>query len=198
MKVDAMAPIVLASASPRRAEILTAAGIAFTVQAGPVDERPLQGESPAAYVRRLAKAKAYAAQASPESIVLGADTVVVSRDGDGSPVLLEKPVDAEDARRMLGMLSGRSHEVVTGICLLGRGGEEVVDSETTVVHFLPLTEEQIDDYVGSGEPVDKAGAYAIQGRACRFIHRVEGCYFNVVGLPISLVWRRLSEMESGD
>jgi len=196
MNVHETAPLVLASASPRRAEILRAAGIQFTVRPGFVEERLQAGELPEAYVRRLAREKALAAQASQENIVLGADTVVALSREDGSKSLLEKPRDNADAMRMLRLLSGRVHQVITGICLLS-GGKEVVDSETTDVFFLPLSEDLIEDYVRTGEHIDKAGGYAIQGQACRFIHRLEGCYFNVVGLPISLVWRHLRQL-AGD
>jgi septum formation protein len=194
MKAGGKIPIVLASASPRRAEILKAAGIPFTVKTGEVEERPGPGETAVSYVRRLAREKARAAWPGAGGVVLGADTVVVRRGEDGVEEMLEKPADRADARRMLGLLSGGSHEVVTGICLLGPEGNEFVDTETTVVHFLALSDEEIEEYVKSGEPDDKAGAYAIQGRASRYIHRLEGCYFNVVGLPVSLVWRHLRKM----
>jgi septum formation protein len=134
--------------------------------------------------------KARAVAAGPSDIVLGADTTVVL---DGH--VLEKPADAADARRMLGMLSGRRHEVVTGVCLV-RGPREIVDAEVTAVEFAAMSDREIDEYVASGEPMDKAGAYAIQGLASRFVRRVEGCYFNIVGLPVSLVWRRLAELSS--
>ncbi len=177
--------LVLASQSPRRSDILRQAGIPFTVRVADVDESVLPGESPRAYVRRLAEAKARAVRAAPEETVLGADTTVVI-DGE----ILAKPVDAADARRMLALLSGRRHEVLTGICLL-RAGDAVCDCATTEVVFAPLSEREIAEYVASGEPMDKAGAYAIQGLASKFVERIEGDYFNVMGLPVALVYRRL-------
>jgi len=177
--------LVLASQSPRRAEILRNAGIPFTVRVADVDETPLEAERPGSYVRRLAESKARAIEAAPGEIVLGADTTVVA-----AGEILAKPVDAADARRMLRLLSGRRHEVLTGICLL-RDGEALRDHASTAVWFAPLTESEIEEYVNSGEPMDKAGAYAIQGLASRYVERIEGCYFNVMGLPVSLVWRHL-------
>ena len=174
--------LVLASQSPRRAEILRQAGIPFVVRVAPVDETPMAGETPAQYVRRLAEAKTLAVPAEPDEIVLGADTTVVV-DGE----MLGKPADAADARRMLSLLSGTRHEVLTGICLR-RGVERMIDHATTSVWFAPMSSHEIDDYVASGEPMDKAGAYAVQGAASKFIPRIDGCYFNVVGLPISLVY----------
>jgi septum formation protein len=175
--------LVLASQSPRRAEILRQAGIPFTVRVAPMDETPLSQEKPEDYVRRLAEAKARAVPAGPDEIVLGADTTVVIDD-----VVLGKPADEADARRMLTLLSGRRHEVLTGICLR-RGEERILDHAVTAVWFAPMSAPEIDDYVASGEPMDKAGAYAVQGVASKFIPRIEGCYFNVVGLPIALVYR---------
>jgi septum formation protein len=177
--------LVLASQSPRRAEILRQAGIPFTVRPSNVDESALDGEDPILYVRRLAEAKAAAAEVSSGDTVLGADTTVIV---DGQ--MLAKPADAEDARRMLALLSGRRHEVITGVCLL-RGTERKSAHAVTAVWFSALTGEDIEQYVASGEPMDKAGAYAIQGLASKFITRIEGDYFNVVGLPVSLVWRML-------
>jgi septum formation protein len=173
--------LVLASQSPRRAEILRQAGIEFTVRAASVDETPREGERPVDYVERLADEKASAAAASPDDIVLGADTTVVI-DGE----ILGKPLDAADARRMLGLLAGRRHEVITGICLK-RGEEKVCDSATTEVWFGAMSEEEIAEYAASGEPLDKAGGYAIQGLASKYIDKIHGCYFNVVGLPVALV-----------
>jgi septum formation protein len=175
--------LILASQSPRRAEILRQAGIPFAVRAAPVDETPQAREQPEDYVRRLAEAKARAVPAAAEEIVLGADTTVVI-DGE----MLGKPADAADARSMLAKLSGRRHEVLTGICLL-QGEQCLVDHAVTAVWFVPLSEREIAEYVERGEPMDKAGAYAIQGAASKFIPRVEGCYFNIVGLPVSLVYR---------
>ena len=177
--------LVLASRSPRRAEILRQAGIPYEVRAADVDETPLDHEKPEDYVRRLAEQKALAVDAADEEIVLGADTTVVI-DSD----MLAKPVDGEDARRMLGMLSGRRHDVVTGICLR-RGRQIIRDWAETHVWFAVMSEVEIDEYVASGEPMDKAGAYAIQGLASKFIQKIDGCYFNVVGLPIALVYQHL-------
>ena len=175
--------LVLASQSPRRAEILRQAGVPFVVHAAPVDETLQFRETPEDYVRRLAEAKARAVACDADEIVLGADTTVVV-DGE----ILAKPADAADARRMLALLSGRRHQVMTGVCLR-RGGEQVCDHAVTAVWFAPMSAREIDDYVATGEPMDKAGAYAIQGAASKFIPRIEGCYFNVMGLPISLVYR---------
>jgi septum formation protein len=175
--------LVLASQSPRRSEILRQAGIPFVVRVVSVDETPLQGEKPADYVVRLAELKALAVPAGPNETVLGADTTVVI-DGD----MLGKPADAADARRMLARLSGRQHQVITGICLK-RGLEVVRDCAATKVWFAPMSTREIEEYVSSGEPMDKAGAYAIQGLASKFIERIDGCYFNVVGLPVALVYR---------
>jgi septum formation protein len=177
--------LVLASQSPRRAEILRQAGIPFVVRTAPVDETPLPGERPEDCVRRLAAMKALAVPCAVDEIVLGADTTVVI-DGD----MLGKPAGAAEARRMLASLSGRRHEVVTGICLR-RSTETVRDWAATSVWFAPMTAHEIRDYVASGEPMDKAGAYAIQGLASKFIEKIEGCYFNVVGLPVALMYRHL-------
>ena len=174
--------IILASRSPRRAELLTAAGIAFEVLAADVDETPRAHESPTAYVERLAIDKARAVLAlRPDARVLGADTTVTI---DGA--ILGKPENAADARRMLLMLSGRQHDVHTGVAVVSRAGlRSAVDS--TRVWFTPMTDEDISWYVATGEPIDRAGAYAIQGRAARFIPRIDGSYSNVVGLPVALV-----------
>ncbi len=180
--------LILASKSPRRAEILTQAGFAFLVRAADVDEARLEGEAPDAYVRRLAVEKARAVAVEEGEIVLGADTVVVI----GGHVL-GKPRDMAEAARMLRLLSGAEHEVITGICLRTRE-REVADSAITRVQFSAMSESEIGAYVVSGEPMDKAGAYAIQGLAARYIERIDGCYFNVVGLPVSLVYRRLNSI----
>ena len=182
-------PLVLASQSPRRRELLATAGIQFTVRAADVEEIRAPGEPPEEYARRLARAKAEAAWQGREEIVLGADTIVVL-----GPEVLEKPRDAANARAMLRRLSGREHTVITAICLRHPGGAEV-DSTATRVRFAPLTDAEIDAYVASGEPMDKAGAYAIQGLASKFVERVEGCYFNVIGLPLSQVYRYLKSLE---
>lgn len=180
--------LVLASASPRRAELLRAAGYRFLVTTTDVDESPLAGEAPVAYVRRLAETKARAAK-WPEitDAVLGADTTVAL----GSAIL-GKPADAADARRMLRLLAGREHEVHTGVAV--RLGTRVwSEVATTRVRFLPLTDAEIAWYVASGEPADKAGGYAIQGLASRFVEWIEGSYSNVVGLPVHVVHRLLVE-----
>jgi septum formation protein len=180
--------LVLASSSPRRAEILRQAGIPFSVRVASVDETPHDAEHPEDYVRRLAGQKAMAVMAAYDEVILGADTTVVI-DGE----MLAKPADEVDARRMLGLLSGRRHEVLTGIALRHSGGL-IRDWAVTGVWFQPMTDSEIHDYAASGEPMDKAGAYAIQGLASKFIEKIEGCYFNVVGLPVSLVYRHLKSL----
>ncbi len=177
--------LVLASQSPRRAEILRNAGIPFAVRAASVDETPLPGEKPEDYVRRLAESKATAVPAAGDEIILGADTTVVI-DGE----MLGKPADAADARRMISVLAGRSHEVITGICLR-QGARTVCDCAVTRVWFAPMSDSEIEEYAAGGEPFDTAGGYAIQGVASRYIEKIEGCYFNVVGLPMGLVYRHL-------
>ncbi len=178
--------LILASASPRRAELLRNAGIAFTAKATKVLERRRRRESPRKFAERLAREKTRAVFARhPRRIVLGADTIVVIRSR-----VLGKPRERRDARRMLRLLSGRTHQVTTAVCLAGPSFE-TARSETTRVTMRKLSEQEIRDYVASGEPVDKAGAYAIQGLASRFVSRIQGCYFNVVGLPVPLVYRML-------
>jgi septum formation protein len=177
--------LVLASQSPRRREILERAGIPFLVRVSGVPEERRSDESARDYVRRLSRAKAEAVERREGEIILGADTVVVLDEH-----ILEKPRDAAAARRMLQLLSGREHSVITGICL--RNNEEVIsDDAETKVRFAQLTEAEIENYLLTGEPMDKAGAYAIQGYASKHIESIEGCYFNVVGLPIALVYRHL-------
>ena len=186
-------PLILASASPRRSELLTNAGIRFTAEPAHIAEEPLSGELPLQYAQRLAHDKARAVFARhPQNVVLGADTVVVVDEH-----LLEKPLDMQDAVRMLRLLSGRSHQVITGVCLVARSHEQT-EAEITEVRFSTLSESEIANYVGTGEPMDKAGAYAIQGRAARWIPRIEGCYFNVVGLPIALVSTLLKSFQLAD
>jgi septum formation protein len=183
--------LILASASPRRAEILRNAGISFEAAPAAVDESRWNGETPAHLVRRLAGAKAGAAanRVSGSAIVLGADTEVVV-NGE----VLGKPVADVDAREMLRRLSGRVHEVMTGLELIRLPDRATrSEQEVTRVTFAALSAEEISSYVATGEPFDKAGGYAIQGRAGRFITRVEGCYFNVVGLPLSRLCRALLE-----
>ena len=177
---------MLASQSPRRAEILQRAGIPFVVRSVEVDESPIDGESPRDYVRRLAEWKAMAVDASPVELVLGADTTVVI-DGE----MLGKPTDAADARRMIARLAGRRHEVLTGI-FVRRGRHRVSDWAATQVWFAPMSGAEIDTYAASGEPMDKAGGYAIQGLASKYVERINGCYFNVMGLPVALVYRYLT------
>ena len=217
--------LVLASASPRRQELLRNAGISFTVQPADVDETPLAGEAPRECAERLAREKALAVwRKRPQDVVLGADTIVVVNGA-----MLGKPTDADDATRMLRMLSGRVHEVITGVAVVtgskspplatpARSGAPapvasgqlpvagknkptdekhglITASETTRVTMSELSEDEIRDYIATGEPMDKAGAYAIQGMASRWIPRIEGDYSNVVGLPVALVWRMLTNQE---
>lgn len=180
--------LLLASNSPRRRELLSAAGFQFAVDPIVVDETRESGEAPEAYVERVARLKAQAAAAhDSECAVIGADTVVVV-DGE----VLGKPRDAEDAARMLRLLAGRPHEVLTGVAVACRGSL-VTRVERTTVWFRPLSDREIDWYVASGEPLDKAGAYAIQALASRFIPRIEGSYSNVVGLPMATVVQLLKE-----
>jgi septum formation protein len=210
--------LILASASPRRQELLRNAGISFAVQPANIDETPMAGEPARDCAERLAREKAVTVwRERPEDLVLGADTIVVVEES-----ILGKPEDADDAARMLRMLSGREHQVITGVCLVSpaavqpegkspllansaRSGapsgisssESVrVASETTLVTFEQLSEKEIRDYVATGEPMDKAGAYAIQGMASRWIPRIEGDYSNVVGLPVALVYRMLRQRQS--
>ncbi len=194
--------LVLASASPRRQELLRAAGIAITVQPTNIPEVPKDGEAPKAFAERLAREKAWAVfRDRPNDLVLGADTIVVV-----DKQILGKPLNPADAERMLHLLSGRTHEVTTAVCLMGsKSGNQPppmvkiesalsdTRSETTRVVMNALQDEEIRAYVATGEPMDKAGAYAIQGIASRWIPRIEGDYFNVVGLPIALVYRMLKE-----
>ena len=206
--------LILASSSPRRQELLRAAGIVFTVEAADLPEIPHPGEPPREFAERMAREKAHAVaqrrRRRPGEWVLAADTVVIA-NGE----ILGKPADASDpaadAARMLKLLSGREHSVITGVCLVDSGrwsvasGQKdsavahrpstvnIVASETTRVWMTELSEDDIRDYIATGEPLDKAGAYAIQGRASRWIPRIEGCYFNVVGLPVPLVYRMLRE-----
>jgi len=184
--------LILASSSPRRRELLTRAGIAFEAHVADVNEDLRSGESPTEYTRRLAREKAHAvAKLRANDFVLGADTTVVVDDE-----ILSKPLDAADAARMLRLLSGREHEVVTAVCLISPRGaaspaEEDTRVEITRVYMGKFTDAEIADYIASGEPMDKAGAYAIQGIASRWIYKIEGEYSNVVGLPVSLVFRML-------
>ena len=181
--------VLLASRSPRRAELLRAAGFDFEVVPADVDEAAHPGEDARAYVARMSASKAAAIGCRISgSPVLGADTVVVL---DG--VMLGKPRDDEDAARMLRMLAGRAHEVCTGVTIQA-GGRALSEVVSTRVRFLPLTSDEIAWYVGTGEPRDKAGAYAIQGRASRFVESIEGSYSNVVGLPVATVYRLIRQL----
>lgn len=201
--------LVLASASPRRQELLRNAGISFTVEPADIDETPRHGESPRDCAERLAREKALAvSNTRPQDYVLGADTVVAVDD-----IILGKPVDAADAARMLRLLSGRTHQVITGVCLVaGTVASELAQkprtekrelrtgtrelrtaSETTLVTIRDLSDDEIHEYVATGEPMDKAGAYAIQGMASRWIPQIDGDYSNVVGLPVKLVCELLRE-----
>jgi nucleoside triphosphate pyrophosphatase len=184
--------LILASASTRRAEILRDAGYHFTVLSSTVDETPFAGESPNDLVLRLAEAKAElaVARAVGPAIIIAADTEVVL---DGH--IFGKPRSSDDARRMLTKLSGRTHAVLTGVCLIRLpDAERISFVETTLVTFAPLADEDITRYLATGEPHDKAGAYAIQGYAARYIPRIEGCYFNVVGLPLARLQQALTEL----
>jgi septum formation protein len=177
--------LVLASASPRRRELLAQAGFQFTVVPASISEDLRPGENPLAYVTRLAREKAEAvyARVSPDhGVVLGADTTVVAPSGE----ILGKPVDAADAARMLRLLAGATHQVITGVAVVSSSRVETA-AEVTHVTMLTLSEEEIAEYVATSEPMDKAGAYAIQGYAAQWIPRIYGCYFNVVGLPLALV-----------
>jgi septum formation protein len=184
--------LILASASPRRAELLAGAGYEFTVQPADVDETVLPGEPPDAYVLRVARAKARRVAArhrTSGSAVIGADTTVVA-----AGEILGKPESGADAVRMLKALSGAVHDVLTGVVVVGNGTEKA-EVVRTRVHLLPMTMGEIQWYVATGEPVGKAGAYAIQGRAARFIDWIEGSWSNVVGLPIATVAQMLRGLE---
>jgi septum formation protein len=179
--------LVLASSSPRRQELLREAGVPFQVHPAHLDEAQRPGELPLDYARRLAREKAQAVAAHyPQRYVLGADTIVVV-----AGQVLGKPQDAADAKRMLRLLSDREHEVTTAVSLAIPGGQTETRSSTTKVYFRKLAEEEIREYVAGGEPMDKAGAYAIQGGAARWTNRIEGEYSNVVGLPLLMVTEML-------
>ena len=184
--------LILASASPRRAEILRDAGIPFTQLSSAVDETLFPEESPQDHVQRLASAKAelVAARAVGPAIIIAADTVV-TLEGH----IFGKPRSSDDARHMLEKLSGRTHSVVTGVTLIRLpDAERITFVESTLVHFATISAEEISRYLATNEPYDKAGAYAIQGRAGRYISRIEGCYFNVVGLPLARLQHALNEL----
>lgn len=207
-----MPRIILASASPRRAEILRQAGFDFEVVPSHVEEKELPGfehreDDPAAWAERVAVLKAEEVakffSLGEDIVVLGADTLVHVGGTNERGVLhggqmLGKPRSPEDARQMLELLSGGVHHVITGVALVAPAAERSRPAhELTSVHFRPLAPEEISAYLATGEPFDKAGAYAVQGRAARFVTRIEGCYFNVVGLPVALVDRLLREWEGG-
>lgn len=186
--------LILASGSSRRAEILRNAGFSFSVQPAHVDETLQPNERAEDYVLRLAKAKAQlvatAAKGSENAFVIGADTTVVCIGR-----IFGKPADAAEAREMLQALSGTTHEVLTGIAIIrASDGKNVAEVATTRVTFLPLSREEIEAYISSDEPFDKAGAYGIQGLGGKFVSRIEGCYFNVMGLPLSRVWQALRSL----
>ena len=181
--------LILASSSPRRRELLTQAGIAFIVEPADIDESHRPGESPATFTQRLAREKAEAIFAKhPQATVLGADTIVVCNEE-----ILGKPADAQDAARMLRLLSGREHQVITGVAIITPQGTRT-QADTTTVTMRKISEEEIQSYIATGEPMDKAGAYAIQGAAAPFITSIEGDYTNVVGLPVKLVQQMLAKI----
>jgi septum formation protein len=175
--------VILASASPRRQALLRALGLDFRTVAANIPEVPLTGEAPGEQVRRLARAKARVVlEQVPGSLVLAADTLVVVQDGSRERAL-GKPEDGTDARRMLASLADRDHRVLTGIALAGPG-IDVSDMAATLVRFAPISDREIEWYVGTGEPMDKAGAYGIQGHAALFVREIHGSWSNVVGLPV--------------
>ncbi|MCL4783012.1 MAG: septum formation protein Maf [Bryobacterales bacterium] len=180
--------LILASASPRRRELLLNAGIPFAVRVPDVDETVLPGENAIDYVRRMAERKAWAVSIGPDEIALAADTTVCLNGA-----ILGKPASVGEAKMMLKVLSGKTHEVHSGICLR-YGGRTLTDASTTRVTFATMTDDEIEEYARSGEPLDKAGAYGIQGLASRYVTGIEGDYFNVVGLPVSLVYKRMLEL----
>ena len=186
--------LVLASGSPRRAEILGSVGWEFAKDSADIDEDQIPGEAPETYVQRLALEKAMAvAERYEDAIVLGADTTVVIDEK-----IIGKPRDLEDAREMIRMLSGNWHEVLTGVALVKTGAEQVTVGgiQSTRVKFRHLSESEVEFLVMKGEPLDKAGAYAVQAQAALFIEGIEGDYWNVVGLPVSLVYELLEELKS--
>jgi septum formation protein len=198
MHLENRLALILASASPRRQELLREAGIPFEVHAANINEEQIAGEQPIEYASRLSREKAQAVAAVyPQRYVLGADTiVVVSDEASGGPKILGKPKDAADAVRMLRMLSGRGHEVTTAVSLVMPDGRTetralITKTCTTQVEFRKLAEDEIRQYVAGGEPMDKAGAYAIQGGAAQWLERMQGEHSNVVGLPLSLVTEML-------
>jgi nucleoside triphosphate pyrophosphatase len=184
--------IILASSSPRRRELLKQAGIPYTIEPAEADESALPGEMPRSHVKRLALLKARTIAARHKNgLVLGADTVVVV-DGE----ILGKPASKAEAKRMLTLISGRAHEVLTGIALVDAGtGRATSAAEKTKVFVKPLSEGEIDEYIATGEPMDKAGAYGIQGRFSVYVRGVRGCFFNVVGLPLPRLFELIKEYQ---
>lgn len=185
--------IILASGSPRRSEILTSVGWEFTKDVADIDETERENESPEIYVQRLAREKAETvAKRYENEIVLGADTTVVINDQ-----IIGKPIDLDDARRMIKMLSGNWHEVLTGIAVVrSQNLESIVGIQSTRVKFSEMNDAEIEFLVNYGEPLDKAGAYAVQAQAALFIEKIEGDYWNVVGLPINLVYEIVGKLKS--
>lgn len=176
-----MTKVILASASPRRHDLLSQIGVRFEVRVPEIDESPMEGEDPVGYVRRLAIAKADAVSSAPDELVIAADTTV-----DLDAMIMGKPSDDRDAKSMLRRLSGRTHRVHTGVAVR-LGGRELADVCTTSVTFVPLDEATIDWYVDTGEPLGKAGSYALQGAGAALVSGVEGSVSNVIGLPLHLV-----------
>lgn len=184
-----MKKIILASASPRRKELLETAGAEFEICVADVDESIPEGTFPADAAQMTAQKKALAvAQGQGDSIVIGADTIVVAGDR-----ILGKPKDKADATAMLTMLSGDEHQVITGVCLVC-GDKEITFAQVSKVKFYELTQAEIEAYVETGEPMDKAGAYGIQGRGCVLVEKIEGDYFNIVGLPVARVMREIGKL----
>ena len=188
--MDNFSKVILASASPRRRELLAMLFADFSVEPSAGDETTTMTEPPA-IVRELARRKAedVASRADAGSLVIGADTIVVTATGD----ILGKPKDADDARRMLRKLSGARHSVWTGVALIC-GGREACAAERTYVDFCEMTDSEIDGYIASGDPMDKAGAYGIQGGAAKFIKGIDGCYYNVMGLPVHRLYEMIKEL----
>lgn len=180
--------VILASQSPRRKELLGLFHIPFIIRVADIDETMDAGKPPFEEVARVSRLKALAVERSEDDVVIAADTIVVC---DGQ--VLGKPVDADDARRMLRLLSGRDHQVMTGLCVL-RADAQVVCTEVTDIHFRTLSDREIDGYIATGEPMDKAGSYGIQGGAALFAEKLVGDYYNVMGLPVCRLGKILKEM----
>ena len=180
--------LILASASPRRKELLSLFGVPFAIRAADIDEAMDPGKAPYDEVARVSRLKALATQRDADDVVIAADTIVVC----GGEVL-GKPRDEEDARRMLRLLSGRDHQVMTGVTVL-HGDDAVTFTEVTDLHFRPLSEKEVCRYVSTGEPMDKAGSYGIQGGAALFAEKLVGDYYNVMGLPVCRLWQAVSRL----